>query len=160
MQSPLFDWAYNPTFLSGFLAWMSAGVTKMICFFVRTRQIRPSFLFSTGGMPSAHSAMVCGLATSIGLTEGFAAPIAMLASGFAAITMFDAASVRRAAGHQARVLNLMIQELFKQHKLRQTHLKELLGHTRKEVFAGMIVGMIVAVVTVYFWPAVSHAAQS
>ncbi len=149
----------TPWFWSSFIGWTLAQVIKMTVGFVKNGQIDFRYLLSTGGMPSAHSAMVCGLATSIGLTEGFAAPVAMLASGFAAITMFDAASVRRAAGHQARVLNLMIQELFKQHKLRQTHLKELLGHTRKEVFAGMIVGMIVAVATVYFWPTVSHAAQ-
>ena len=76
----------------------------------------------------------------------------MLAAGFAAITMFDAAGVRRAAGHQAKIMNLMIQELFKAHKLRHTHLKELLGHTRKEVFAGMLVGIAVAVATVCLWP--------
>ena len=46
----------------------------------------------------------------------------------------------------------MIEELFKQHKLRQTRLKELLGHTRKEVFAGMAVGIAVAVAVVHFWP--------
>ena len=149
----------TPWFWSSFIGWTLAQVIKMTVGFIKTGQIDFRYLLSTGGMPSAHSAMVCGLATSIGLTEGFDSPIAMLAAGFAAITMFDAASVRRAAGHQARVLNLMIQELFKQHKLRQTHLKELLGHTRKEVFAGMLVGILVAAGTVYFWPAVLHGDQ-
>ena len=149
----------TPWFWSSFIGWTIAQVIKMTVGFIKTGQIDFRYLLSTGGMPSAHSAMVCGLATSIGLTEGFDSPIAMLAAGFAAITMFDAASVRRAAGHQARVLNLMIQELFKQHKLRQTHLKELLGHTRKEVFAGMIVGILVAMATVYFWPVIAPGAQ-
>jgi acid phosphatase family membrane protein YuiD len=126
---------------------------KMTTGLVKTRRIDFRYLLSTGGMPSAHSAMVCGLCTSIGLTEGFDAPLTLLAAGFAAITMFDAAGVRRAAGHQAKIMNLMIEELFKQHKLRQTaHLKELLGHTRKEVFAGMIVGIVVATVLGYSWP--------
>jgi hypothetical protein len=96
--------------------------------------------------------MVCGLCTSIGLTEGFDTPIAMLATGFAAITMFDAAVVRRAAGQQASILNQMIAELFEHHKLSQTRLKELLGHTRNEVFAGMAVGIATAYAVVYFWP--------
>ena len=143
----------TPWFWSSFIGWTLAQLIKMTAGFVRTRQIDFRYLLSTGGMPSAHSAMVCGLCTALGLTEGFGAPITMLAAGFAAITMFDAASVRRAAGHQAKVLNLMIAELFKQHKLRQTHLKELLGHTRKEVFAGLIVGIVVAVLTVHYWPA-------
>ena len=143
----------TPWFWASFIGWTLAQLIKMTAGFVRTRQIDFRYLLSTGGMPSAHSAMVCGLCTSIGLTEGFASPVAMLAAGFAAITMFDAANVRRAAGHQARVLNVMIEELFKQHKLRRTPLKELLGHTRKEVFAGMLVGIAVAFLVVHLWPA-------
>lgn len=143
----------TPWFWSSFIGWTLAQLIKMIAGFIRTRQIDFRYLLSTGGMPSAHSAMVCGLCTSIGLTEGFTSPVAMLAAGFAAITMFDAANVRRAAGHQARVLNVMIEELFKQHKLRHTRLKELLGHTRKEVFAGMLVGIAVAFLVVHLWPA-------
>ncbi len=91
--------------------------------------------------------MVCGSCTSVGLTEGFDSPVAALALGIAAITMFDATTARRAAGHQARVLNVMIEELFKEHKLRHTRLKKLLGHTRKEVFAGMLVGIAVALLS-------------
>ena len=143
----------TPWFWASFTGWTLAQVIKMTAGFVKTGQIDFRYLLSTGGMPSAHSAMVCGLCTSIGLTEGFGSPIAMLAAGFAAITMFDAAVVRRAAGHQAKIMNQMIDELFKQHKLRQTHLKELLGHTRKEVFAGMFVGIAVAVAMVACWPA-------
>ncbi len=143
----------TPWFWASFTGWTLAQVIKMTVGFVKTGQIDFRYLLSTGGMPSAHSAMVCGLCTSIGLTEGFGSPIAMLATGFAAITMFDAAVVRRAAGHQAKIMNQMIDELFKQHKLSQTHLKELLGHTRKEVFAGMFVGIVVAAALVACWPA-------
>ncbi|MEI7899729.1 MAG: divergent PAP2 family protein [bacterium] len=142
----------TPWFWSSFIGWTLAQMIKMTAGLVKTGQVDFRYLLSTGGMPSAHSAMVCGLCTSIGLTEGFDAPITMLAAGFAAITMFDAAGVRRAAGHQAKILNLMIEELFTQHKLRHIHLKELIGHTRKEVFAGMLVGIAVAVATVYYWP--------
>ena len=49
-------------------------------------------------------------------------------------------------------MNVMIQELFQQHRLSQTRLKELLGHTQKEVFAGLAVGLAVAFLTVHFWP--------
>jgi acid phosphatase family membrane protein YuiD len=142
----------TPWFWSSFIGWTVAQVVKMSAGFIRTGQIDFHYLMSTGGMPSAHSAMVCGLAASIGFTEGFDAPVSMLAAGFAAITMFDAASVRRAAGHQAKIMNQMIQELFKQHRLSQTRLKELLGHTQKEVFAGMAVGIVVALLVVRLWP--------
>ena len=142
----------TPWFWSAFGGWTVAQTVKMTNGFVKTGKIDFRYLLSTGGMPSAHSALVCGLCTSIGMTEGFSSPVAMLAACFAAITMFDAAVVRRAAGHQAKIMNLMIEELFRRHRLSQTRLKELLGHTRKEVFAGMLVGIAVAALTVSFWP--------
>jgi len=141
-----------PWLWSSFAAWTIAQSIKMTTGLIRTGKIDFHYLLSTGGMPSAHSAMVCALCTSIGLTEGFNTPIAMLASGFAAITMFDAAVVRRAAGHQATILNLMLDELFKHHTLSQTRLKELLGHTRNEVFTGMAVGIATAYAVVHLWP--------
>ena len=141
-----------PWFWSSFAGWTIAQTVKMTTVLIRTGKIDFRYLLSTGGMPSAHSAMVCGLCTSIGLTEGFDSPVAMLASGFAAITMFDAAVVRRAAGHQATILNKIIEELFKHHTLSQTKLKELLGHTRNEVLTGMLVGIATAFVVVHLWP--------
>ncbi|MCL2103638.1 MAG: divergent PAP2 family protein [Kiritimatiellaeota bacterium] len=140
----------TPWFISAFVGWSLAQMIKMVTGFAKTKRVDFRYLLSTGGMPSAHSALVCALLTSFGLTEGFHAPITMLATAFAAITMFDAASVRRAAGNQATVMNQMIQELFKEHRLNQTRLKELLGHTRKEVFAGMFLGIGIAIVIVNY----------
>lgn len=147
-----FNLLTTPWFWSSFTGWTLAQLIKMSTGLAKTGKVDFRYLLSTGGMPSAHSAMVCGLCTSIGCTEGFDSPIAMLAGGFAAITMFDAASVRRAAGNQAKVMNQMIDELFKEHKLKHTRLKELLGHTRKEVFAGMAVGIAVALAVTRYWP--------
>ena len=118
----------------------------------RTGRLDLSYLVSTGGMPSAHSALVSALATSFGLTEGFGAPVTMLAVCMAGITMFDAAGVRNAAGHQARILNRLLDELFHEHRLNETRLKELLGHTRLEVFVGMLTGILTAMLVVSRWP--------
>jgi len=56
--------------------------------------------------------------------------------------------VRRAAGMQARLLNEMINELFKEHRFSEHKLAELLGHTRLEVFMGMLMGILVAMLVV------------
>lgn len=141
---------FTPWFAASFSGWMVAQTVKMTISLVRTRRLDFAYLVSTGGMPSAHSAMVSGLAASIGLTEGFDSAIAVLAAGFAAITMFDAAVVRRAAGSQARILNQMMRDIFVQHKLSAQPLRELLGHTRLEVFAGMLTGIACAVL-VWKW---------
>lgn len=140
----------HPWFWSSFLGWTVAQTIKLVRSAIRTRSIDFEYLVSTGGMPSAHSAMVMGLATSIGLTEGFGAPVTMLAFGFAAVTTFDAATVRRAAGEQAKVLNQMVREL-RELKFKPRHLKELLGHSRTEVIWGMVTGVCTAIVVCRLW---------
>ena len=95
-------------------------------------------------MPSAHSALVCGLTTSVGLREGFGSTIFVVSLAFAVVVMFDASTVRRAAGLQARLLNQVVDEVFSEHHLSTQKLKEILGHTRTEVLAGMLVGIAVS----------------
>ncbi len=60
--------------------------------------------------------------------------------------MYDAAGVRRAVGKQAIILNKMLEDM--QHKrkkiMTEQRLKELIGHTPVEVFAGAILGIIIA----------------
>jgi acid phosphatase family membrane protein YuiD len=57
--------------------------------------------------------------------------------------MFDAQSVRKAAGEQAKILNQILDEALHQHQFSHNKLKELLGHTRLEVLAGMLTGITV-----------------
>lgn len=135
----------NLAFLSAFLGWFIAQVLKFIYHFVKTRRVDFYVFVSTGGMPSSHSAMVSALATSIGLTSGFNSPLFALALGFALVVMFDAQSFRRAAGQQARLLNQIVEELFKEHHFSEKKLAELLGHTRYEVFFGMLLGILIAI---------------
>jgi uncharacterized protein len=144
MDSNPLNVLHNTCFWAPLLSWMTAQCTKMFGSFYRTRRLDFSYIVSTGGMPSAHSAMASGLATSIGLHEGFDAPIFAVAIAFAVVVMFDASTVRRAAGLQARLLNQIIDELFKEHHLSEKKLAELLGHTRLEVFMGMTIGILVA----------------
>ena len=134
-------------FWSPFCAWITAQVTKMLCGFLRTQKLDFfSYLVSTGGMPSAHSAMITGLAASVGITHGFGSTLFCIALATALVVMFDAATVRRASGLQARLLNEIVDELFKQHRFSERKLAELLGHTRLEVFMGMIIGILVAMI--------------
>ncbi len=134
----------NPAFVSAFFGWLIAQALKFLFHYINSRRIDFYIFVSTGGMPSSHSAMVSALATSIGLTAGWNSPIFALALGFALIVMFDAQSFRRAAGQQARLLNQIVEQLFKEHHLSEGKLVELLGHTRYEVFFGMLLGILIA----------------
>ncbi len=142
--------AANICFWSALAAWTFAQSVKMASRFAVTRKIDFGILVSTGGMPSAHTAMVCALATQVGLIEGFGSPLFAVTVAFASIVMFDAQSVRRAAGQQARLLNQIVEELFKEHHLSEHKLAELLGHTRMEVFVGMITGVLVSLL-IFAW---------
>jgi len=148
MDADVMDLFANPCFWAAFWSWTIAQSVKMLCGLYRTRRLDFSYLVSTGGMPSAHSAFATGMATSIGLVAGFDSPVVIVAMAFAMITMFDASTVRRAAGQQARLLNEMIAELFKEHHLSEMKLKELLGHTRLEVLMGAIIGILTAMLVV------------
>ena len=135
---------HNETFWAGVAGWMVAQMAKGLGSLVEKRRIDASLLLQLGGMPSSHSASVSAVAISIGLRCGFDSAVAAIAIAFAAIVMIDAQSVRRAAGEQARLLNQIIDELFKEHRLSQEKLAELLGHTRLEVALGMVMGILIA----------------
>ena len=96
----------------------------------------------TGGMPSSHSAMVSALATGIGLEHGFDSPAFAVAAIFAMIVTYDAAGVRQQAGRHARALNTIVAELLTGHPLEEIHFDELIGHSRLEVLAGVLFGIV------------------
>jgi acid phosphatase family membrane protein YuiD len=65
--------------------------------------------------------------------------------------MFDAATVRRAAGEHAKVLNMMLRDL-KEFKFKPVkRFKELLGHTRTQVLWGFVTGIIWATIVCSLW---------
>ncbi len=123
--------------------------------FLANRTWQWSLMFSTGGMPSSHSAAVTALSTAVGLREGFSSSAFAIAAITGIIVMFDAAGVRRHAGMQAVVLNKLVEEFnhllegMKSFKVRPKQekakkLKELLGHQPIEVLIGGWLGVIVA----------------
>ena len=140
----------HPSFWAALFGWLIAQTIKMICSLIQTRRLDFSYMVSTGGMPSAHSAMASALATSLGLCMGTDSALFALGIAFALVVMFDAQSVRAAAGHQAKLLNQIVDELLHEHHLSEQKLKELLGHTRMEVFMGMLTGIATAFATFRF----------
>lgn len=131
--------------LSGVMSAFFAQVLKFIIFTIKSRKINFKIFTTTGGMPSSHSAGVMALSMSTGLIMGFDSVIFAVAIGYALITMYDAAGVRRAAGKTAACLNRMMDDFYK-HDVQAIggKLKELLGHTPLEVIMGAIFGIVFA----------------
>ena len=134
-------------------AWLLAQVIKFVLYSCIEKTINWRRIWGSGGMPSSHSALVSALSTAVGLTDGFDAPYAMIAVGFGLLVLFDAATLRRAAGEHARLLNRIVERLnaSDELKIEAAHLQEMLGHRRREVLAGVLLGICTAIVVCRFW---------
>ncbi|NJL84885.1 MAG: divergent PAP2 family protein [Leptolyngbyaceae cyanobacterium SM1_1_3] len=135
----------NHVLLVALIACLIAQVLKAVVEYVRHGKINLRVLVETGGMPSAHSALVTALAGGIGQTMGWGSPAFALTSVFAVIVMYDATGVRQAAGKQARILNQIVDEFFQENtEFNEDRLKELLGHTPVQVIVGSALGAAIS----------------
>ncbi len=147
----------NWVLTTALIAWAISCVLKGLINILLHREFKLNRFFGSGGMPSTHSATVVSLATIIGLEEGFDTTYFALSLVFALVVMYDASGVRRAAGQHARFINVLMEAIMAQDpKEKETKLKEVLGHTPFEVFAGAALGIAIAVVSHIYYPAVDH----
>ncbi len=128
------------------LAWFIAQLIKMIRELLRIKKIKWQLILGSGGMPSSHTSFVTAMTTSIGLMMGFNSALFAMSAVVSLIVMYDAAGVRRAAGKQAEVLNMLLESFENTGVSLDKKLKELLGHSPIEVFAGSILGIVVAII--------------
>ena len=125
-------------------AWFIAQTVKLITELIRKRHFDIGLMMSMGGMPSAHSATVSSLATTVGITEGFASPVFAIALFFAFIVMYDAGGVRQTVSSQSDMLNRILDELLKGHPQFDERLREFIGHSYFEIAIGCILGILLA----------------
>ncbi|NLF49835.1 MAG: divergent PAP2 family protein [Leptolinea sp.] len=145
------DLLNNGMLISAMAGWFLAQGVKPFVHYARTRRWNWGLWFSAGGMPSSHSALMSATTMSIGLFEGFDSGLFALAMAITMIVVYDAAGVRRQAGMHAERINRMINELFTGQPLNEKQLKEVLGHTPRQVIAGVFFGLSIAfVVWVFF----------
>lgn len=138
---------HNYILVAAVLSWIFAQIIKTILTLIMTRKFDVERIFGAGGMPSAHSAMVCALFVGIMRRCGVESPEFALVFVFAGVVMYDAMGVRRAAGEQAHVLNKLVEVTEKSGpEITEKELKEKLGHTPMEVLAGVMLGILVALV--------------
>lgn len=135
-----------PILVSSSLAWLAAQSFKFLHSLIKQKKLDFRKFISPGGMPSAHSALVSSVTLKVGLLEGFSSTLFAVCLVFSLIVMYDAAGVRNAAGKQAQILNRLVEDYYKSHTISEKRLKELLGHTPVEVFAGTVLGVVFALI--------------
>lgn len=128
-------------------AWAIAQILKVIVVLIQKRRLDFRNILSSGGMPSSHSAFVCACASATGSLYGWSSALFAIAAVLAIVVMYDAANVRKAAGEQAKILNYMMDHWMEMKpEIFGRELKELLGHTPFQVFAGAVLGIVVGLI--------------
>jgi acid phosphatase family membrane protein YuiD len=121
------------------IAWALAHLIKFTLNQHKTKKFSWKVWYSTGNMPSAHTATVVALATGFGVRLGIDSPLFALSLMFAIITAYDAMMARRATGEQGlALLKLLAKSPFAKDPLPH----HALGHKPLEVLAGGGLGLI------------------
>jgi len=141
----------NKALIAGLIAWALAQVIKIPLDYLRTRRWNWALLFTTGGMPSSHSALVTATTLAIGLYYGFDHPTFALGVAITMIVTYDAAGVRQQAGIHAQRINVIFEELLRGHPINEKDLRVVLGHTPLEVVGGILLGLAVATTQWLIW---------
>ncbi|MCI8659824.1 MAG: divergent PAP2 family protein [Lachnospiraceae bacterium] len=136
----------NEVLICAVAGWTVAQVLKTLIDFSLNKSFTPERLVGSGGMPSSHSATVCALTTSAGLSYGVESFEFAICFILASVVMYDAIGVRQETGKQAKLLNLIMEQDFfhLDNEQFQKKLKEFVGHTPLQVFAGAVLGILIA----------------
>ena len=124
--------------LAPFFAWFVAGSTKFAVNSIKARRLAFD-LIGYGGLPSTHSSIVSCAVALLWMREGADSPLLLVALSLAFIVILDAGSLRRQVGRQAEQINKLNQNMDNYTKLR-----ERIGHTKIQVLAGIVTGIISA----------------
>jgi len=152
----------NYPLVAALLGIIIAQTIKVPIRLIITKEFKPGLAFSTGGMPSSHSAAVAALTTGIGMLDGIQSPLFAAACIFSIIVMFDASGIRRQAGEQAVIINQLINDFQdfvegtkdwkdKKEDEKRQELKEIMGHQPIEVFVGALLGLLIAFLLYRFY---------
>lgn len=132
------------------LAWIVAQGSKHIFRLMgRNRRVfrgaSKRWFLPSGGMPSAHSAVVSSFATYVGLVDGVDSGLFALSLLLAMIVVYDSMRVRYASGRQGELLNTLLVDL----KSKLSPVRVAHGHTAFEVVAGIAVGVTISLVVFF-----------
>ncbi len=127
-------------------AWAVAQLVKLCVVLIREKRLDLRYLVASGGMPSAHSAIVCALATAVAMTQGLNSVVFGVTAILAVVVMYDAAGVRQSVSQQSIILNRIVKELMDKRPRGEVErdLREFIGHTPFQVIVGAVLGILIA----------------
>ncbi len=141
----------QPFLVAPFAAYVVAQVGKFgLKDFHGERDI--PYLYRSGGMPSAHSAVVMALAATVGAADGFSSTTFGIALWLAAIVIYDSINVRRVTGEQTVAIKQLQAHTKLDTKERWHHMHDAKGHTPKQALVGGVLGGVIGLCfTPHLW---------
>ncbi len=132
-----------------------AQAVKPFIMLFKTGDFRWSYLIASGGYPSSHSASVVSLCLSTGLKEGFDSTYFAITIAIMVIVLFDAVNVRYYSGRNISLTQQLVEDLKyiieMEDPIYDEKFKEVLGHTKLELVAGVLLGIVVSLVLYFLW---------
>ena len=116
-------------------AWLVSEIAKISLSSIKLKSFDVLAFFRYGGMPSAHSALVTGIATSVFIVQGFT-PLFVVCVAIAALIIRDVSVIRgtidklSGAKKGSRIIPI--------------------AHSSKEIFVGVIIGLVVPYIVSLF----------
>ena len=144
------DFFHNYVLMVALISWAAAQLIKVILVLIETKEVKWERMIGSGGMPSSHSSTVCSVVVALAKCYGVSSPVFAVAFVLAAIVMHDAMGVRLEAGKHARIINVLMKKMKIEDIDQEKDLKELQGHTTRQVLGGGLLGVIIALVIPVF----------
>ncbi len=146
---------HNIYFFVPIIVWILAQVSKVIIDSYLGNTFTLRSLWSSWGMPSAHSTITSSALAMTILLEGFFSTITMVVTIFALLIWYDAANVRYESWKHAQYINSLRSEMHKvmdhEHLSDKSFfswfwlLRERLWHTPTEIFIGIMFWITVTI---------------
>ncbi len=118
---------------------------KFLLSITRHNKVELKFLFTSGHMPSAHSAFVVSLATIVAKYDNICSTTFAISFVLAYIAIYDALKIRTNIGYNGRIINKLVREIPGIEKNGYPILRERVGHRPLEVLAGAILGFVLTI---------------
>lgn len=139
----------NPILLAAITSWFTAQLLKTTIKLIlgkihSLKELLEMMTWSTGGMPSSHSAMTTSVCIAIGFKNGFHSDLFVFSLMFLFVVIRDSLGVRRSSGIQANRINELGEELKKNNGIKEfKRLKVVNGHSPMEVICGCLLGFLI-----------------
>lgn len=137
----------SPYLVAAAIAWLLAQSIKYLLAAGVKENRAWRMLYQSGRMPSAHTATMVALTTTVAVYDGVESGLFALAALVTAVVVYDAVMVRRSSGEQGMALHKLL-SLSKHADEPLPYLA--LGHRPLEVMGGGVLGVLVGLSVAFF----------